>query len=76
MASYKVIVGLDYSGKRAEPGDVVSDLPTKSIGWLTSQGIVEKIDGKPDQPKQEDPAPAPKPIREPQSPSFISEKGD
>lgn len=41
MASYKVLVGLDYGDKRAEAGDVVSDLPTKSVAWLKEQGMIE-----------------------------------
>jgi hypothetical protein len=43
MASYKVLVGLDYGDKRAEAGDVVSDLPTKSITWLKEQGLIEEV---------------------------------
>lgn len=44
MASYKVLVGLDYGDKRAEEGDVVSDIPTKSIPWLKEQGLIEEVD--------------------------------
>lgn len=40
---YRVLTGLDYPpNKRAEPGDVVDDLPGKSIKWLLEQGHVEK----------------------------------
>ena len=42
MTNYKVLTGIDYAGKRAEPGDVISDLPNRSIAWLLDQGIVEK----------------------------------
>lgn len=47
---YTVLVGIDYpDGKggelRAEPGDVVDDLPAKSIGWLTEQAIVALVEG-------------------------------
>jgi hypothetical protein len=66
--TYRVIVGIDYAGKRVEPGAIVSDLPPKSVAWLTAQGIIEKASGEP--------APEPTPVktkqREPQSPS----KGD
>lgn len=48
MANYRVIVGIDYAGKRAEPGDIISDIPSRSVGWLLEQGIVEKADGKTD----------------------------
>lgn len=42
MSKYRVLVGLDYPpGKRAEAGDVVTDLPEKSVKWLTKQGLVE-----------------------------------
>jgi hypothetical protein len=42
MSKYRVIVGLDYPpGKRAEAGDIVADLPEKSIKWLVSQGLIE-----------------------------------
>jgi len=46
VASYKVLVGLDYGNpsKRVEAGDVVSDLPAKSIGWLSEQLIIELVD--------------------------------
>lgn len=44
MAEYLVLVGVDYPpNRRAEPGDIVDDLPGKSIKWLTQQGIVEKV---------------------------------
>jgi hypothetical protein len=45
MSKYRVAVGLDYPpGKRAEAGDVVADLPEKSIKWLTQQGLIEPAD--------------------------------
>jgi hypothetical protein len=44
---YRVTVGLNYPGKggekRAEPGDVVTDLPAKSLKWLVDQGVVEAV---------------------------------
>lgn len=43
MASYKVLTGLDYGDKRAEAGDVVTDLPTKSVAWLKEQGLIEEV---------------------------------
>jgi len=58
MPTYKVLAGIDYAGKRAEPGDVISDVPSRSVSWLIEQGIIEKAD-------------APKPTtakREPKSP--------
>ena len=43
---YLVVTGIDYPPqKRAEPGDVVSDLDPKSIPWLLSIGAIEPIKG-------------------------------
>jgi len=49
MPNYRVLSGIDYAGKRAEPGSIVSDVPSRSVPWLIEQGIIEKIDG--DKPK-------------------------
>lgn len=35
-----VVTGLNHPGGRAEPGDVVSDLPKKSVPWLADQGHI------------------------------------
>lgn len=40
---YKVLVGLDYGDKRAEAGDVVDDLPTKSVEWLLESRCIEEV---------------------------------
>lgn len=38
---YRVLQGLDYPPmRRAEPGDVVSDLPAESIPWLIESGAI------------------------------------
>lgn len=38
---YKVVQGLDYPpNKRAEAGDVVTDLPKESISWLLASGAI------------------------------------
>lgn len=38
---YKVLQGIDYPpAKRAEIGDVVSDLPKESISWLIACGAI------------------------------------
>lgn len=52
---YIVNVGLDYAGKRAEAGDVIDDLPSKSASWLVEQGIVSPLEAKsePKSPKKE-----------------------
>ncbi|HSW64403.1 MAG TPA: hypothetical protein VLH56_14010 [Dissulfurispiraceae bacterium] len=42
---YRVLAGMDYPpDKRAEPGDIVSDLPAKSVGWLLEQGYIEPVE--------------------------------
>ena len=43
MATYKVLVGINYGKpeKRVEAGDLVDDIPVKSLPWLLEQGIVE-----------------------------------
>jgi len=45
MAKYKVLVGLDYSGKRVDEGMVIDDLPAKSIKWLREQGMIVLVSG-------------------------------
>lgn len=45
--SYRVIRGLGYPDadgheKRAEPGDLVDDIPEGSVGWLLNDGAIEK----------------------------------
>lgn len=38
---YRVLQGLDYPpAKRAEAGDVVSDLPKDAISWLLADGVI------------------------------------
>jgi hypothetical protein len=38
---YKVISGIDYPpNKRAEAGEVVSDLPKDAIAWLVQSGAI------------------------------------
>lgn len=56
MAAYKVLTGLDYAGKRAEAGSLVTDLPSRSVSWLLEQGLIIEAEE------------TPKTKREPQSP--------
>jgi hypothetical protein len=40
---YRVLVGINYpEGKRAEIGDVVTDLPAYAIKGLLAQGVIEE----------------------------------
>lgn len=46
MPDYKVNKGIDYPpDKRAEAGDVVSDIPSKSVKWLLDSGVIEVVNG-------------------------------
>ena len=60
---HRVLIGIDYAGKRAEPGAIVDDIPTRSISWLLEQGVIEPTT----EPRKEDDV---KPVksREPESP--------
>ena len=41
---FEVLIGLDYPpNKRAEVGDVVSDLPKESISWLLEMGAISLV---------------------------------
>jgi len=47
MTQYRAIVGVDYPpNKRVEAGDLVSDLPEKSVKWLLAAGFIEPLNGK------------------------------
>jgi hypothetical protein len=46
MADHKVLVGLTYAGKRVKAGEVVSDIPSRSVPWLVEQGVIEPVEGK------------------------------
>lgn len=41
---YRVIHGLDYAGKRAEPGEIRDDIPPASVQWLLEGGHIELVD--------------------------------
>lgn len=47
--TFRVLAGLDYPAgargqtKRAEVGDVVDDLPAKSLPWLLKQAAIEEV---------------------------------
>jgi hypothetical protein len=45
VPSYRALTGLNYPpDKRVEAGDIVSDLPEKSIVWLLKDGFIEEVD--------------------------------
>jgi hypothetical protein len=45
VKKYRVHRGLDYPpNKRAEIGDVVSDIPEKSVKWLLETNVIEALE--------------------------------
>lgn len=46
MAKYKALTGLSYGIKSVEMGDIVDDIPTKSIKWLREQNLIQLVDAK------------------------------
>lgn len=43
---YKVLTGLSYPpDKRAEVGDIITDLPSQSVQWLINNGHIEDTSG-------------------------------
>lgn len=52
MPRYRAKVGMNYrpaagaDEKRVEPGDVVADIPEKSVPWLLGQGLIEEVEPK------------------------------
>jgi hypothetical protein len=60
MAQYRVLTGIDYPpNKRAEVGQIVSDLPPQSIKWLLESGAIEDA-SKPAKKVEESVVEAPK----------------
>ena len=41
---YEVLIGLNYGDHRVEAGEIVSDLPEQSVGWLLEQSYVRKVE--------------------------------
>ncbi len=46
MATYRALTGLEYGDKRIEAGELVSDLPSKSVSWLLSQCLIEAVESE------------------------------
>ena len=45
MPKYLVKTGLEFPpNRRVEAGDVIDDVPAKSIKWLREQGLIEPFD--------------------------------
>ena len=41
---FRVLAGMNYNGKRVEPGDEVDDLPEQSVKWLLKRGAIEEVE--------------------------------
>jgi hypothetical protein len=46
--AYEVLIGLNYSDKRAEIGDVIDDLPESDIGDLLELGAIAQVMPEPE----------------------------
>lgn len=51
MSKHRVLIGINYPDgaggeKRAEPGDVIDDLPDKAIKALEADGVITKPSAK------------------------------
>jgi hypothetical protein len=45
MPKYLVKTGLEFPpNRRVEAGEVIDDVPSKSIKWLREQGLIELVD--------------------------------
>ena len=52
---YLVHTGISYNKLSAAPGDIVSDIPVKSVPWLLEQGHISESDPKPANPLKSEP---------------------
>jgi len=45
---WRVLTGINYppNNRRAEPDDVVSDIPASEASWMLEQGLIEYSAGK------------------------------
>lgn len=43
---FKVLIGMDFGGKRAEPGEVRDDIPARSVKWLLKRKAIEPVKDK------------------------------
>jgi hypothetical protein len=67
--TYRVLVGINYppDDKRAEVGDIVSDLPDFATSKLLAAGVIEKASGAPvDAPAAPESNPAPEEPAQPE----------
>ncbi len=46
MVKYRVLTGLSYGSESVIAGEIVDNIPAKSIKWLREQGLIQQVDGK------------------------------
>lgn len=51
---YLVNTDLSYDKKNVKAGEIVADIPPKSVPWLTEQGFITPADSKKSEPKSPD----------------------
>lgn len=46
--TFRVLIGMNYppDDRRAEPGEIVDDIPAASVDWLLREGAIEPVNGK------------------------------
>ena len=43
MTTYKALVGIEFKDTRLEEGEESSNIPSSSVTWLISQGLIEEV---------------------------------
>jgi hypothetical protein len=53
---YRVLIGLNYppNDTRAEPGDIVDNIPPGSLAWLLKAGALEPAEPRTPKPPPDD----------------------
>lgn len=46
MTSYRANVRLSFADKDFAEGDIIDDIPAKSLKWVIEQGLVEEVEVK------------------------------
>jgi hypothetical protein len=46
MTSYRANVRLSFADKDFAEGDIIDDIPTKSLKWVIEQGLVVAVEAK------------------------------
>lgn len=44
VATYRVLQAIEYGDRRAEVGDLVDDVPQRSVKWLVDQQYIEVVE--------------------------------